>query len=153
MVAVTPEVAFEVFTRELDQWWRRGPQYRFAGRSPGVLTFEEGVGGRLFETYQSESGTHLLVRGQVTAWDPPARLAFDWRGGNFAPHEVTRVEVSFEPTERGTWVTVVHSGWASLREGHPARHGHTGAALSRMLGQWWGVLMSGLREHIAARGQ
>jgi len=150
-VAVAPEVAFEVFTRELDEWWLSGPQYRFVGRTPGVLIFEPRIGGRLFESFETESGSQVFERGRVTAWDPPARLAFSWRAGNFTAHESTQVEVSFEPTPHGTCVTVVHSGWAALREGHPARHGLTGAAVSRMIGLWWGELLTGLREHLDAR--
>jgi hypothetical protein len=48
-------------------------------------------------------------------------------------------------------VTLRHPGFAALREGHPARHGLEGAAMSRMIGLWWGDLLSGLREHVATR--
>jgi hypothetical protein len=48
-------------------------------------------------------------------------------------------------------VTLRHSGFAALREGHPARHGLEGAAMSRRIGLWWGDLLSGLREHVATR--
>jgi hypothetical protein len=27
-VAVPPEEAFDIFTREIDLWWRRGPRFR-----------------------------------------------------------------------------------------------------------------------------
>ena len=152
LVEVSQDAAFDVFTREIDLWWRHGPQYRFAGRVPGALTLEPGVGGRLFEAYASESGPHVLERGRVVEWVPPARLAFEWRANNFAPAERTLVEVSFEPAARGTRVTVRHSGWAALRPGHPARHGLEGAAVSRMIGLWWGEIMSGLREYLAEKG-
>ena len=151
MVAVAPTVAFEVFTREIDAWWRRGPKYRIARRTPGVLTFEPRVGGRLFESFASETGTQILELGRIRVWDPPARLAFDWRVANAAPHVSTLVEVSFEPTAHGTAVTVRHSGWSALPVGHPARHGLEGAAMSRMIGLWWAELMTSLREHTAAR--
>ena len=39
-VAVDPQTAFDVFTRETDLWWRRGPRYRFGGARPGTLMFE-----------------------------------------------------------------------------------------------------------------
>jgi hypothetical protein len=39
----------------------------------------------------------------------------------------------------------------TLPEGHPARHGLEAAAFSRMIGLWWGELMTGLREHVALR--
>ena len=74
-----------------------------------------------------------------------------WRGVNFKPHEVTRVEVRFEPSGEGTMVTVRHSGWSALPADHPARHGLVGPAFSRMIGLWWGGLMTSLRQHVAAR--
>jgi hypothetical protein len=47
-------------------------------------------------------------------------------------------------------VTVHHRGWSALPEDHPARHGLTGAAFARMVGLWWGDLLTALREHAGA---
>jgi uncharacterized protein YndB with AHSA1/START domain len=146
-VAVAPPDAFEVFTREIDLWWRQGPAYRIAGRRRGQIHFEEGVGGRLFESFDQRT----FEVGRVTAWDPPGRLAFEWRGVNFKPDEKTLVEVSFAPQREGTVVTVRHSGFASLPPDHPVRHGRQGADFARELGMWWAGLMRSLREHVAAR--
>lgn len=147
--------AFDVFTREIDLWWRTGPAYRIAGRRRGQLVFEPRLGGRLFETFESESRNkpegHTIQVGEVVGWEPPRRLALTWRGVNFKPHEVTRVEVSFEPSGEGTMVTVVHSGWSSLPADHPARHGQVGADFSRMIGMWWGGLMTSFRHHVGTR--
>jgi Activator of Hsp90 ATPase homolog 1-like protein len=144
-VALAPAVAFEVFTREIDRWWRHGPKFRIAGQQPGALTFESGVGGRLFETV----GARTFVVGGVTVWEPPERVAFEWRGVNFKPHEKTLVDVRFAAQRRGTLVTVEHSGWSALPADHPARHGLHGADFSRMIGLWWGDLMASFREHSA----
>jgi uncharacterized protein YndB with AHSA1/START domain len=149
-LAVEPATAFDVFTQEIDQWWGRGPAYRIFGRSPGVLQFERRVGGRLFEIFETASGPQLVEFGRINVWNPPSRLVFEWRNANFAPGERTEVEVIFEPTETGTRVTLYHRGWASLRTGHPARHGLEGAAISRMIGMWWGELLSSMREHVEA---
>ncbi len=151
-VAVPPDVAFDVFTREIDSWWRQGPKFRIGARHPGQLNFEPGVGGRLLETVQLPSGLRTFVVGLVTVWEPPSRLALEWRGVNFKPDEKTLVDVRFEPARNGTLVTVRHSGWSALPAGHPARHGLVGAAFSRMIGMWWGELMTALREHAAGRG-
>jgi uncharacterized protein YndB with AHSA1/START domain len=145
-VAVAPAVAFEVFTRELNGWWRQGPAYR--GYVAGELILEPRLGGRLFESSASEPNAPALERGRVLVWEPPTRLALSWRGGNFAPHESTRIEVLFEPQGAGTCVTLHHSGWAALRADHPARHGSIGVATTHMIGRWWGELLSGLREHL-----
>jgi uncharacterized protein YndB with AHSA1/START domain len=150
-VAVEPAVAFEVFTQEIDVWWRRGLRYRIAGRRPGSLSFEPGAGGRLFESFETPSGTQVYEVGRVTVWQPPSRLVFTWRNGNFSAEERTEVEVRFEATHTGTRVTVQHRGWSAIRPDHPARHGLEGAAFSRMIGLWWGELMTALREFIETR--
>jgi uncharacterized protein YndB with AHSA1/START domain len=149
LVAVPPEEAFRVFTEEIDLWWKRGPRFRFGGRSPGVLHFEPGPGGRLFEAFGEGADARIHEAGRIQLWEPPSRLVFHWRNANFAPAEATEVEVRFEPTASGTYVTVEHRGWAGLRPNHPARHGLEGADYSRFLGLWWGELMAALREHAA----
>lgn len=149
LVAVSPEVAFRVFTEEIDQWWRRGPKYRAAGARRGFIHIEPGVGGRLFESFESGAETRVVETGRVTAWEPPSRLVFEWRSVTFAPAETTEVEVTFEPSPSGSLVTVTHRGWSRIRPDHPVRHGLEIAAFIRMMGLWWGDLLSSLREHIA----
>jgi uncharacterized protein YndB with AHSA1/START domain len=144
-VAVDQTAAFEIFTREIDLWWRRSPRFRF-GRQPGCLSFELEAGGRLFESFPSESGTYVREVGRVTVWEPPSRLVFNWRNVNFADDESTEVEVLFQPTQTGTTVTVRHRGWATLRPDHPARHGLQGADFIRKMGMWWGELLTGFSE-------
>jgi uncharacterized protein YndB with AHSA1/START domain len=145
-VHVPPDVAFEVFTTEIDRWWRRGIAYRVAGRRPGTLHLEGRLGGRIFEEYEG-SGLHEV--GRVTAWEPPARLAFEWRGANFAPGEVTYVEVAFRAVAAGTEVSLVHRGFAALRPDHPVRHGEGAVAFIRRLGLWWGQLLASYRDRAA----
>jgi uncharacterized protein YndB with AHSA1/START domain len=145
-VAVEPTAAFDVFTREVDLWWRRGPAYRRV-MPGGVVCIEPRVGGRVFE---SDASGRVHAMGAVTAWEPPARLAFTWRGANFAEGEVTQVEVRFEAVGEGTRVTLEHSGWSSLRPGHPARHGLEGPALTAMLGRWWADLLTALQHRVDA---
>ena len=152
LVAASCADAFDVFTHETDLWWKRGPAYRIAGKRRGTLCFEPGAGGRLFETFEGPSGTQTFDVGRITSWDPPSRLAFEWRGVNYKPDEKTFVEVAFEPSRSGTLVTVRHRGWSALPSGHPVRHGLVGPEFSRMIGLWWGELMTSFREHVAERG-
>lgn len=149
-VGVAPSVAFEIFTSEIDRWWVRGPKYRNAGLRSGFIRLEPRVGGRLFESIDSDAGERVFEVGRVSVWEPPSRLAFSWRNSVFAPNENTEVEVVFVPTASGTLVTVTHRGWAAIREDHPARHGLQGADFSRNLGLWWGDQMTSLRELIRA---
>src|SRR5438067_11679270 len=88
-IDVEPADAFAAVTEDIDLWWRRGVAYRVAGRKPGTLAFEAKLGGRLFEEYAGPDGPLVHVAGTITAWEPPYRLAFEWRGSNFAAGETT----------------------------------------------------------------
>jgi uncharacterized protein YndB with AHSA1/START domain len=146
LVRVPPAECFRLFTEEVDLWWRKGLAFRPSGRKPGIMCFEPRVGGRMFESVE---GGRVFEMGTVTEWAPPRRLAFEWRGVNFAPGEKTLVEVSFAQSESGTQVTVRHSGFASLREDHPVRHGQAVVPFIGGISRWWGDLMTSLREHAA----
>lgn len=146
-VAVSPDDAFDVFTTEIDLWWRHGRRFRIAGKKPGKIVFETKLGGRLFEVV----GERTFVVGSVIEWEPPRRLTLEWRNVNFAAHEKTHVEVTFTPQGDGTMVRVVHRGWAAIRGDHPARHGQDVPAFLRMMGMWWGDLLTSLREHAGSR--
>lgn len=148
---VPPDEAFRLFTEEIGLWWRRGRRFRHAGGERGLIAIEPGLGGRLFESFGPTGAETVVELGRVTAWEPPDRLAFSWRASNFAPHELTQVEVVFVPQREGTLVTVVHSGWSRLPPDHPVRHGQDVPAFIRTMGMWWGELLSTLRLH--ARGQ
>ncbi|HYF47841.1 MAG TPA: SRPBCC domain-containing protein [Planctomycetota bacterium] len=144
-VRVDPLVAFKVFTEQTDAWWRHGPKYRFGGANRGVLRFECGRSGRIFEKF--EDGSEFEV-GKVVVWDPGVRLLFVWRIPNFAPGESTEVEILFNATKGGTNIVVEHRGWNSLRDDHPARHGLAGEALNTSIAFWWAELLKSLRGSV-----
>jgi len=151
LVQVPPEEAFRIFTEEIDAWWRGGLRYRI-GKQRSMLHLEPRLGGRLFESFATGSGDSKVVEtGLVTTWQPPRHLVLEWRAVNFAPTETTEVDVRFEPSAGGTMVTVRHSGWARIRPDHPVRHGQDAPTFLRNMAQWWGGLMSALREHAAPR--
>ena len=78
-VRVSPADAFEVFTSEIELWWRTGPAYRIAGKRRGRLSLEAGVGGRLFETFEGAHGERTFVFGTITVWEPGAGPAAQLR--------------------------------------------------------------------------
>jgi uncharacterized protein YndB with AHSA1/START domain len=148
-IAVTPAVAFEVFTEELDAWWQRGPRYRFVPPYAGMLRLEPGVGGRLLHLPEADGGDPFVV-GRVQVWEPPARLAFSWRLPNFAPHETTEVDIRFDPVDEGTRVTLTHRGWDGVPDDHPARHAHRGRAFVLFKGHWWAEVLGAAKRHAEA---
>ena len=116
-VSVNPATAFEIFTAEIDRWWRPGPinwydAYRAVGKR-----FEPGVGGRWLEVYDEE-GREAKEIARITAWEPGARLAFTYSDGDV---DGTEVEVRFEEIGGHTRVTLEHRGWERLDPGLAAR--------------------------------
>lgn len=148
-VAVPPDLAFEIFTQEIDLWWRRGPAYRSARGERALIAIEPHEGGRVFES--EAAGTPAREIGRVLVWAPPRRLVFEWRAVNFAPAERTEVEVVFEASAGGTHVTVTHTGWAALRADHPVRHGAAVPEFIGRIGTWWGRLLSAYRLRTVRR--
>ncbi len=147
-VAVPPALAFEIFTTEIDLWWRRGPARRSAAGEQALIAIEPREGGRVFEQH-GDTLVHEI--GRVLAWEPPQRLVFEWRASNFAPVERTEVEVLFEAVPEGTRVTVTHTGWAALRPDHPVRHGQPVPAFVAGRGRWWGALLTAYRLRARSR--
>jgi uncharacterized protein YndB with AHSA1/START domain len=102
-----PDRAFRAFTEKVDLWWPKGHRSRPDAR----MDFEPGDRGRLVE--RSAGGERTI--GDVRSWQPPGRLAFDWRLGTTG--HPTRVEISFAPTDSGTEVTVLHTPGEAAADG------------------------------------
>jgi uncharacterized protein YndB with AHSA1/START domain len=136
-VDVSPALAFEVFTQDINLWWRRGKRFRNLTGDQGLICLEPGVGGRVFESIREGDTETVIVIGRILAWEPPQRLLLEWRNSNFGADEKTEVEVVFKAQGESTYVTVTHRGWSQIRPDHPARHGLDNAAFLRMMGMWW----------------
>ncbi len=144
-VASSAERAFEVFTSEIDRWWRSDGLFLFDARRTGRMAFEPGPGGRLTETY--EDGEVFEV-GRIQVWEPPARLASGWRPASFAPDQETVVRVGVEQVGAQTRVTVEHLGWDEIPQEHAARHGFPLPDFLQRHAEWWQTLLRRLREHL-----
>ncbi len=144
-VSASPGRAFEAFTAEVGQWWRPNLLFQLTPRSPGVVAFEGGLGGRFIETLP---GGKVFEIGRITAWEPGVRLAFGWRQATFAPDQLTQVEVRFEAVGAETRVTVEHRGWDSVPANHVARHGFPDALFLRRCADWWTALLQGLKTAV-----
>jgi uncharacterized protein YndB with AHSA1/START domain len=143
-VGATPARAFDAFVNEIGAWWRPNELFRFTPTSPGAMAFETGLGGRLTETPPDGDAFEI---GRITVWEPGERLAFTWRQASFAPDQITRVEVRFEPVGSETRVTVEHRGWDTVPPDHVARHGFPDAIFLRRHGEWWQTLLAGLARY------
>ena len=145
-VAASPQRAFEAFVADIGLWWRPNPLFAFTPRSPGMLSFDPGEGGRLVETLPNGK---VFEIGKIRVWAPPHRLVFGWRQATFQPEQDTEVEVRFDAVGDETRVTVEHTGWDSVPQDHVARHGFPAAVLLRRHGEWWQALLAAFGDALA----
>jgi uncharacterized protein YndB with AHSA1/START domain len=99
------EVAFRVWTEQIDRWWPKGHS---RSGDPGTLVFlERHLGGRLYE--RTRDGVEYTW-GEVLVWEPPRQVVYSWYLGSRA-EQPTRVDVRFSATAEGhTQVDVTHRG-------------------------------------------
>lgn len=100
-VGVDPDTAFDVFTAEIDQWYRKGAAVLTQAPRGSTLRFEPGVGGRLLEV--RDDGRPPVARGHITVWEPGSRLLF-------VDRRDAEVEIWFYPFDDGTRVVLEHRG-------------------------------------------
>ena len=144
-IRAAPERVFEAFTGEIALWWKPNMLFNFTPRSPGVLAFEPGVGGRFTETLPSGK---VFEIGRIRVWEPPSRLVFGWRQATFRPDQDTEVEVTFLPVGEETRVTVEHRGWDTVPQEHVARHRFPDALFLRRHAEWWQALLGAVKEYV-----
>ncbi|OWQ97733.1 SRPBCC domain-containing protein [Sphingopyxis witflariensis] len=145
-VAVTPQVAFTAFTRDIGRWWQSHPLFQLTRKGDGMLRFDpEGPGGRLVTRFDDGAEWEIgLVRHRL----PGERLAFGWRLPSFAVGQTTEVDVRFEAIGAETRVTVEHRGWDAIPQSHGARHGFELMLFQRRLGEHWRGLLKAMAERI-----
>jgi uncharacterized protein YndB with AHSA1/START domain len=107
-VACDAEHAFATWTARISAWWPR--DHTVTGKAEQIV-LQDRVGGRIYE--RAADGTEHEW-GEVTAWQPPARLAYLWYLGR-EPADATEVEIRFTPQGTGqTRVEITHRGWERL---------------------------------------
>jgi uncharacterized protein YndB with AHSA1/START domain len=112
-----PTACFERFTRDFGRWWPVLTHSMSRDAATRCL-LECHPGGRVLET--APDGTEHLW-GTVTAFVPGERVRFSWHPGRGA-ESAQWIEVRFEPTGRGSRVTLTHGGWEALGEIGPTLH-------------------------------
>ncbi len=112
-VPLRPDAAFRLFTEGMGGWWPGGTHSVSAGRGekPRGIVVTPGKGGHITEETHDGRRARWAT---ITAYEPGARLAFDWHVGQ-GEEEATQVEVTFTPVDLGTRVDLVHDGFAARR--------------------------------------
>ncbi|MBM3677942.1 MAG: hypothetical protein FJW96_08680 [Actinobacteria bacterium] len=129
------ETAFRVFTHEVATWWPLETHALHPGAVREVV-WEEQVGG---EVYEISTGGERAHWADVTAWDPPHRLAIAWKV-NPEALAATDVEVTFTPEGDGTRVDLVHSGWERLGDTAAETRGNDDGGWVTVLGRYEAAL-------------
>ena len=106
------ERAFTVWTDRISLWWPA--DHTVTGTSDLTVLLEGRPGGRIFE--RTADGVEFDW-GEVTAWEPPGRLAYLWHL-NRDRSDATDVDIRFVPVDGSrTRVEIEHSGWERLGAG------------------------------------
>jgi hypothetical protein len=108
-VACSAEHAFATWTARIGSWW---PADHTVSRQPGLeVVLEPTLGGRIYERTRSGAEHEW---GEVTAWEPPGRLAYLWHLRRDR-REATEVEIRFVAVAAAaTRVEIEHRGWERL---------------------------------------
>jgi hypothetical protein len=104
-VACSVEHAFDVWTAGIGTWW---PRDHTTTGNADVVVLESGVGGRIYER-EPDGVEHDW--GEVTTWEPPARVTYSWHLGRDRA-DAGEVDIRFTAQgERTTRVEIEHRGW------------------------------------------
>jgi hypothetical protein len=117
-VSCSAEHAFRVWTHRISTWW---PADHTVTGQPALVVLECALGGRIYER-TADGAEHDW--GEVTVWEPPARLVYLWHLRRERA-DATEVEIRFiaEIEHRGwerlgsaagEWRERNHAGWRTL---------------------------------------
>ena len=114
-------------------WW---PKSHSRSGDPERVVIEPRPGGRIYER-TADGSEHDW--GEVTAWEPPHRLAYLWHiYGDRA--DATDVEITFAGEGDGTRVTIVHGGFERLGAKGEELRGRNRQGWSALLARYEGAL-------------
>ncbi len=111
-VPLSPDEAFNLFTKGIDTWWP-GETHSVSAhneKAPRKISFAAHKDGDITEL--TDDG-ETLIWGKVMAYDPGKFLAFTWFPGK-TEAEATVVTVAFKQTEDGTQCDLTHGGFDIL---------------------------------------
>jgi len=127
-VACGVDHAFATWTERTSTWWPAS--HTVSAATDLKITFEPRVGGRI---YERAPGGDEHDWGEITAWEPPRRLGYQWHL-RADRADATDVEITFVPVADGrTRVEIEHRGWERLGAAGEERR-------DRNQGGWAGLL-------------
>jgi hypothetical protein len=100
ILPLSPNAAFELFTRSISAWW---PAERRHTQDPASEIF-------LLETgrfYERAGDGREVELGRVRSWQSPNRIVLDFFVAT-GPERPTEVEITFSAQDGGTRLTVTH---------------------------------------------
>lgn len=111
-VPLRPDAAFRLFTEGFGDWWPGATHSVSAaeGQKPRQINVTPKEGGHITEVKADGEPARWAT---ITAYEPGARLAFDWYVGR-SEEDATQVEVTFTPVDTGTRVDLTHDGFGRL---------------------------------------
>ena len=109
-VNCSPEEAFGLFTERKTEWWPY-ESHSASGEKPAEVVYEPRVGGRVYDRLNDGRENQW---GTVLAWEPPHRVAIEWKVNPANP--TTELEVRFTAEGSGTRVDLEHRGWERYGE-------------------------------------
>jgi uncharacterized protein YndB with AHSA1/START domain len=134
----SPAHAFAVWTSGIGTWWPA--DHTVTGEAGLRVELEGRVGGRV---YERTAGGEEHDWGEVTAWEPPSRLAYRWFLRTDRA-DATDVEICFSSVDGDrTRVEIVHTGWERLGARGPAWRERNTAG--------WTTLLPHFRAAVAGR--
>ncbi|MCG6902984.1 MAG: SRPBCC domain-containing protein [Rhodobacter sp.] len=111
-VPLTPGRAFDLFTRDIADWWPLDSHSLSArdGAPAKSVSIPPQTGGEIVET-MPDGGT--AIWGRVTDWQPGRSFGMTWHVGRPAD-QASHVRVTFDVVADGTRVTLIHDNWQAL---------------------------------------
>ena len=109
-VNCSPAEAFELFTERKTEWWPY-ESHAASGEKPAEVVYEPRVGGRVYDRLNDGRENQWAT---VLVWEPPHRVAIEWRVNPANPP--TELEVRFTSEGTGTRVDLEHRGWERYEE-------------------------------------
>ena len=111
-VACSAEHAFATWTARIGSWWPS--DHTVSGERCLDVVLEPRIGGRIYERTRAGDEHEW---GEVTVWEPPARLGYLWHLRRDR-REATEVEIRFIALAgAATRVEIEHRGWEGLGDG------------------------------------